>query len=141
MADEHTLVLSTRLDSLAELEAFLQSLADRYGWHEDSLFELNVAVEEIVVNVIRYGHTDNAVHQIEVSVSVEPECVVVTVEDDGVAFDPLQVPMADLSAPLEERAAGGLGLHLVRMLVADLTYTRHNGRNRLVMKKQMQGRS
>jgi anti-sigma regulatory factor (Ser/Thr protein kinase) len=57
--------------------------------------------------------------------------------DDGRAFDPLQVAAPDLAAPLEERAVGGLGVHLMRHLVDDIQYRRDGGRNHLVFTKRI----
>ena len=61
----------------------------------------------------------------------------VAVEDDGEPFNPLEAAEADTSKPLEERAIGGLGVHLVRKLTDALEYQRHEGRNLLVMKKRL----
>jgi serine/threonine-protein kinase RsbW len=61
----------------------------------------------------------------------------VEVEDDGQPFNPLEAPEADTTKPLEERTLGGLGIHLVRKLMDDLEYRRHEGKNLLVMKKRL----
>ena len=55
--------------------------------------------------------------------------LMVTVSDDGVAFNPLAVPPPDTTLPLEERELGGLGIHLVRNLTDEATYGRLGGRN------------
>jgi serine/threonine-protein kinase RsbW len=62
---------------------------------------------------------------------------VVEVEDDGRPFDPLLVPPPDLTLPLERRPIGGLGIHLIRSLMDEVAYARHDGRNVLKMAKRL----
>jgi anti-sigma regulatory factor (Ser/Thr protein kinase) len=103
------------------------------------MHDVNLAVEEILTNIISYGYTDNREeHEIKVSVSVQPGEVRVDVEDDGQPFNPLEAPEPDTTKPLEERTAGGLGIHLVRQLMDDLDYKRQGDRNLLSIKKKTQ---
>jgi serine/threonine-protein kinase RsbW len=68
---------------------------------------------------------------------VEPEEIRVELEDDGEPFNPLEVPEADTTKPLDERAVGGLGIHLARKLTDGLEYQRCGGKNLLVLKKHL----
>jgi anti-anti-sigma factor len=75
-----------------------------------------------------------------VSIELASARVVLTVSDDGVPFDPLAVPSPDTSRPLEERTVGGLGIHLVRHLVDQMTYERRGDRNVLTLVKTIDRR-
>jgi anti-sigma regulatory factor (Ser/Thr protein kinase) len=57
--------------------------------------------------------------------------------DDGQPFDPLLAPTPDTSAPLESRAIGGLGIHLVRKLTTSQRYARTGALNRLLVTKRL----
>ena len=57
--------------------------------------------------------------------------------DNGAAFDPLSVPAPDLTTSLDERAVGGLGLHLVRNLMDRVSYSRAGERNQLTLVKAL----
>ena len=60
--------------------------------------------------------------------------VTLVYEDAAPSFDPLSrppVPPAELAASVESRPVGGLGIHLVKQLVASAHYAREDGRNRL----------
>ena len=133
--DEHTLVLPNDLASLPKLGEFLTDAGTRFGWDEDVGYQLNLAVEEIVANAILHGQRELGAHEISVTMRVEQGWVIITVEDDGVPFNPLDVPPADINAALENRRIGGLGMHLVRAVIPSLSYSREGDRNRLVMKK------
>jgi len=127
-------------NKLSELESFNQSLTEfgrRHGLTPRVVHDLNLAFEEILTNIISYGYTDNREHEIKVHLSLQPGEVKAEVEDDGQPFNPLEAPEADTAQSLEERTIGGLGIHLVRKLMDGLEYQRQEGKNRLLMKKNL----
>ncbi len=132
-----TLKLKNRLEALSSLQHFLEGVAADRGLRGDTLFKVNLALEEIFTNIVRYGYADSREHEIVIGVDVRAGTVVVTVEDDGREFDPLQTPEVDVAAPLEARPVGGLGIHLVRHLLDGVRYERRDGRNRLTLIKKM----
>ncbi|MEO3386231.1 ATP-binding protein [Mesorhizobium sp. CAU 1741] len=102
--------------------------------HVDS-YVVCVALDEIVSNIAKYAHTDDKLHLIDVRLSIVRERVVTEIEDDGVAFDPLQSAEPDLDISVEDRQIGGLGIHLVKNLMDDVAYRRDGTRNRLTLTK------
>ena len=123
--------------------ARVRVLADRFSvvnrLSSDVIADLHVALDEILTNIIRYGYTDDRMHEINIRLSIESGSLVVTIEDDGRAFDPLTLPEPDVSAPLQQRRAGGLGVHLVRNLMNEVEYDRSADGNRLVLKRDLKG--
>ena len=66
----------------------------------------------MLLNIANHGDGER-MPQIEVTLASKPAAVTIDVIDDGRAFDPLHdVAPPDVDAPLQERPAGGLGLHL-----------------------------
>jgi sigma-B regulation protein RsbU (phosphoserine phosphatase) len=127
-------------NKLSELDSANQALTEfgrRHGLPESVLHDLNLIVGELLTNIISYGYTDDGEHEITVRLSVESEEIRVEVEDDGKPFNPLEVPEADTTRSLDERAVGGLGIHLVRKLTDGLEYRRHEGKNLLAMRKRL----
>jgi serine/threonine-protein kinase RsbW len=116
----------------------LSEFGQRHGLPSKVIDHLNLALEEILTNIISYGYTDNREHEIRVSLSAQPGEVRAEVQDDGQPFNPLEVPQPDTTQPLEERAIGGLGIHLVRKLMDGLEYKRQGERNFLTIKKKTQ---
>ena len=128
-------------NKISELERFNETLAEfgrRHGLAPRVVHDLNLALEEILTNIIFYGYTDNREHEIKVRLSVQPGEVQAEVEDDGQPFNPLEAPEPDTTKPLEERAVGGLGILLVRKLMDDLEYKRQGDGNLLTIKKKTQ---
>jgi serine/threonine-protein kinase RsbW len=102
---------------------------------ENIQFDIRLVVEEAVTNIIKYGYSDQQVHRIEVKVELSSEKFCVEIEDDAQPFDPLQFPAPDLSLPIDQRPAGGLGIHLMRSTMDRMDYRSIGGKNILRMIK------
>jgi serine/threonine-protein kinase RsbW len=110
--------------------AALRRLLDAHALSTSARFNVELAFEEIAINIIQHG----GARDIEVAVAIEPHEAVLTFEDDGIPFDPLEQPSPELPSSIEEAQVGGLGLMLVRKMAARMTYERTaRGRNRLTV--------
>ena len=125
------------LSELTRLSEFLTTFFNRTGLPADLLGDFELALEEVFANVVMHGHPDGGDHEISVSIALEDDVLKLTVDDGGVAFNPLEAPLVDLDLPLQERGIGGLGIHLVKGVMDELEYTRIAGRNRLIMRKKI----
>jgi serine/threonine-protein kinase RsbW len=128
------------INNISEVDRLHRSVSQfcrEHGLSSQVEGDLNLALEEILVNVIRHGHPEGGKHEIQVRLSLQQDWVIATVEDDGMPFNPLEAPEPDLDSPLETRPIGGLGIHLVRNITDGLEYHRSEGRNRLVVRKHV----
>jgi sigma-B regulation protein RsbU (phosphoserine phosphatase) len=132
----------TLKNNIAEIARLGERLGEFAAVHQqltpNVLHDLNLALEEAVTNIISHGYSDHREHDILVRMRVEAGAVIVELKDDARAFNPLTAPEADVSAPLEERAAGGLGIHLMRKLMDGIEYQRLEDGNLLIMKKTLE---
>jgi serine/threonine-protein kinase RsbW len=133
------IVLGNDLSEIAKLHRELENFGQKCNLSPKTLFEFNLILEEVLANVISYAYGDNQRHEIVVQADLKDGELVIKVEDDGRAFNPLQSPPPDLHRPLEQRKVGGLGLHLVRELTNSIEYDRKDGKNRLVVRKRIEG--
>jgi serine/threonine-protein kinase RsbW len=127
-------------NDLAELERVNEVFATFWASNqlpEDAVFDFNLAVDEIFTNIVQHGYADQLDHDVYIELSLESGTVLLTVEDDGVPFNPLDAPDVDVTVPLRERRIGGLGIYLVRKLMDGVEYARAGNRNRLVMNKRV----
>jgi anti-sigma regulatory factor (Ser/Thr protein kinase) len=129
------LTLKNDLGEITRLAEELEGFCERNAVSPGSLMALNLALEEIVTNVISYGFEDGS-HEIDLELLLDDGMVQATVADDGKPYDPLQREDPDVDAPLEERDIGGLGVLLVKKLMDDVTYARTDGRNVLTIRKR-----
>ena len=93
------------------------------------VYAVNLILEEILVNIIKYGYDDEDSHEIEVRIGVEEEEVALTVIDDGKEFNPLTIPRPDHSKSAMERIEEGLGLQFVRHMRNAMEYRREGDKN------------
>ena len=135
MENRLSLVLRNHLSELKRMSEAVSAWCRGNNISSAVEFHVNLALDEIISNVIRYGWKDLGEHEFNVRLSLLNDEVTIEVEDDATPFNPLEVPMPDLNRPLEERPVGGLGIHLVRQVMDRLEYRRLDGKNLLVMKK------
>jgi serine/threonine-protein kinase RsbW len=129
------LVISNRLEELARVSECVDRLVAQHGLPGDVGADLNVALDEVLANLLEHAYTDSDAHQIRVTLSVYPQTVLAEIEDDGRPFDPLAAPPLDSAAALAEGQVGGWGIHFVRKLMSDVAYRRDDGKNHLTLTK------
>jgi serine/threonine-protein kinase RsbW len=137
MNQQHV-VVKNDLSELERVSHVVEAFGADHGIAPKVIFHLNLALDEILTNVISYAYGDGAAHDILVRLAVSAAEFTVAVEDDGRAFNPLDIAAPVLDAPLADRSIGGLGMYLVRQVVDRLEYRREQGKNVLVMKKVLE---
>ena len=129
------IVIHNDLMELATLRDGLERIGAELGIPGKPLMQLQVALDEIASNVIKYGWPDGGNHELRVRITGQQDRIEVELVDDGREFDPRQAPAPE-PQPAGRRQPGGLGIHLVKQLVDRLEYERVDGRNRTVVTKQ-----
>jgi anti-sigma regulatory factor (Ser/Thr protein kinase) len=102
------------------------------------VFNLNLALDELITNIVRYAYPDDnpTQHVIRVRITLDDAGLTTVLSDDGRAYDPFSEAQApDLSASIDDRPIGGLGVHLVRTLFGDVAYERVDGLNRVTLRQ------
>ena len=119
----------------ARVRDALERLGEELPIPAHVLMQLQVALDEIVSNVIKYSWSDGAKHEFLVRIIVDKETATLDIIDDGVAFDPRSAPDLD-ALPADRRPhLGGRGIHMVRKLVDGFDYRRIDGRNHTTLTK------
>ena len=89
----------------------------------------HIAADEICSNIVRYSGADTA----QVSVERRMGGIALVFRDNGAPFDPTAAPDADIALAAEERGIGGLGIHMVRKMAAEMSYRRTESENVLTV--------
>ncbi len=135
-----TKIDTTIVNSLSEIPRVAQwvdALAAEQHLPADVVYDVQLALEEILTNVITHGYPDDRVHHISIRLNLGEGTVTAEIVDDGRPFNPLEAPRPDLSASLRDRSVGGLGIHFVRELMDGVEYSRVQGRNRVVVRRHI----
>jgi anti-sigma regulatory factor (Ser/Thr protein kinase) len=132
-----TIRLDADLQDIERLNRMVRQFGELHDVPGRTLYALNLAIDELVTNVALYGYDDPHGQEIAVQIEGAPGELRATITDAGRQFDPLTVPRPDLDLPLEKRALGGLGIHLVRSLMDQVEYARVDGKNVLTVRKRI----
>ena len=116
------LVLDNTLDAIEGGRLRILRLLGPRALSARTINRLEVIFEELVSNVIRHGFTAEAERSILVTVGAGPDCIQLTVEDDGKPFNPFEVDAAPEFDSLETVRVGGLGIPVVRRFSTSATY-------------------
>lgn len=133
------IVAVNRLDEIERIGREVDAFARRLGLPLGLVFDVTLALDEVITNIISYAYDDAEEHQIVVRLRVERDRFVIDVEDDGREFNPLETVEPELDLPVDERPVGGLGLSLVRRLISELEYDRRGGWNCLTLIRALGG--
>jgi anti-sigma regulatory factor (Ser/Thr protein kinase) len=140
MNAKRSLRIATEIGELARIHAAVEELGQAAAWPPDLVYQVNLVLEELAVNIINYGHAGDPSHEIEVVLAWEADRLTIEMVDDAPAFNLLDdAPEPDLSSALEDRRVGGLGVYLVHTLMDELPYRREEGRNHLTLIKRRKG--
>jgi anti-sigma regulatory factor (Ser/Thr protein kinase) len=118
-----TLRLPAVLESLEPLRGFAVGQAEDAGLTMDRVFKLELALEEILVNIINYAYP-SASGEVEVACAMDQDLFRLTIQDWGLPFDPLAKKDPDLTENIEDREIGGLGIFFVREMADEVGYER-----------------
>jgi serine/threonine-protein kinase RsbW len=99
------------------------------GVDAQAVYRINLALEEMVTNIIKYGYDEPGRHKIEVTLDVGAKEVALVIIDDGHDFNPVLHERKPPAEKLEEREIGGLGIHLMKKLLGRMEHRREAGRN------------
>ncbi len=102
---------------------------------------MSVALDELLNNTIAYGFAGRSSGEVCIEVELRADRLCATLSDDAGPFNPLDAPAPDTALSVEEREVGGLGIHLVRRMMDEVSYQRRADRNVVSLAKLLPGRS
>ena len=108
------------------------------GLNESSLKKIEISLEEVIVNIIRYSYPDKK-GTIKIEFHSKPKrSLELTVIDTGVPFNPLEhSPQSQEGKPIEDVKEGGLGIKIMHEFMDELSYERVNDQNRFLLIKKL----
>jgi len=120
---------------VARVGAAFAGFADAHPLPDSVRRSLHVALDELLYNTVTYGFAGRGAGEATVEVELCTDRVSVTLTDDGRPFDPFDVAAPDTALSVEERRIGGLGIHLVRRMMDEVSYQRRADRNVVILTK------
>ena len=132
------LTLAAALENLDTVQSFVAEALERAGCPLRTQMQIEVAVEEIFVNIAQYAYApETGDVTVFAEVSGDPAVLTLRFSDGGIPYDPLARQDPDIGLPAEERDIGGLGVYMTKQFMDELHYEYRDGRNVLTMKKTL----
>ncbi len=117
------------MNNLSKVLNFIEDNMQKYHVANETVFKMVTAAEEIYANIASYAYEKKEEMEIVVKTHFDGTYYHIKFIDFGKEYNPLTRTDPDISAPLEERSIGGLGIFLVKKFASDVTYTRQNNQN------------
>ena len=136
-----TLIVPADVNELARVNEFIHTELDRRLCPLRTQSQLDIAVEELFVNVAHYAYPEATPEnpgmvRISYTYSAEPPSVTVDIADEGIPYNPLDKPDAVTPDDIMEVPIGGLGILMAKRSVDEMRYERIDGSNIVTIVKK-----
>ena len=134
-SNQFELEIDAKLENLSLIADFIETAMRQLNMAK-SIYEVQTAVDEACTNIIKYACAGGE-NIISISCSLDGSDFIITIRDKGKPFDPSFVPAPDIEADWGKRQVGGLGMHLMRELMDEVSYKFNAEKgNTLTMRKR-----
>jgi serine/threonine-protein kinase RsbW len=131
------LEVTSKIDNLPVIIDFVGEKLVKFRADPEIISSVQLAVDEASTNIIKYAYREKE-GLLKIIIELNDNELIITLINWGKPFDPASVPPPDLNATLEDRKIGGLGMHFIRKLMDEVTYSFDTVKgNRLVLKKKL----
>lgn len=130
-----SIVLRNKIEEIERMATFIDTISEELNLPTEISFNIHLAIEEAVTNIIMYAYPKDEEHELTLTVRQLDNRIIFKIIDTGKEFDPTKQPDADVTLSLEERPIGGLGIFLIRRIMQSVEYRRVGNKNILTMVK------
>lgn len=133
------LTVAATPENLDAVTDFVNRQLEQAGCSAKIIMQTDLAVEEIFINIAHYAyHPEIGEAIVRCGVGGNPIQVVIGFVDSGKPYNPLSQETPDLTASVQERQIGGLGVLLAQKMMDDISYEFQNGKNILTLCKKIE---
>ncbi|MGF1506001.1 MAG: anti-sigma factor antagonist [Anaerolineae bacterium] len=136
MPEIRELTVAGRYDSIPIITRFVSEAAAAAHMTEQENYHCQMSVDEACTNVIEHAHGEEDSGSIHIRCIIEHGLCTIEIIDTGRPFEPESVPEPQISPDVEQLQPGGLGLHLMRKFMDEVSFTFEPGRNILKLVKR-----
>lgn len=131
------IMLSNDLQGLEQLSEALHTFAKENGLDSATAYKLAVCLDELATNVIAHGGARSPEDRTRITAHVDGQILRASIEDAGMAFNPLTRPDPELTGDVDARPVGRLGIFLVKQMMDGVEYERRGNWNIVRMFKNL----
>ncbi len=137
MTHHYKLARAAEMKALIDLRDFIEDACRTENVSDDVAFKIKLAVDEAASNVIEHGYKGMDPGSIILSLAFDPQQVKIELTDFGHSFEPSAPEVIDPTAVLEDKPAGGFGLHFIYQSMDHVDYKISNRGNTLIFVKKL----
>lgn len=131
-------VFPANFSSLSPISVLVRDFADRTGFEEKQIYQIELAVDEACSNIIDHAYPGEQKGEIILKMESDQEGLTIILQDQGQPFDPAEIPAPDLTSDPINRRERGLGVFLIHQLMDFVHYEiLAGGTNQLTVKKML----
>ena len=134
---QRSLTLTNDIKRVPRLNTFIDEVCEANGFDMATIMQINLAIEEAVVNIMNYAYPKGTKGDITIEAKANDTQLSFIISDTGKPFDPTAKAEVDITLSAEDRAIGGLGIHLIRQIMDNINYERIDGHNILTLIKKL----
>jgi len=116
------LTIESRTEKLIAVREFVSSAAREFGFGDEDVSKIALAVDEACTNIIKHAYRFDATRDITVMVRGENGSFIIAIRDTGRQFNPEGIKTPDMKEYLSHYRKGGLGVYLMRSLMDKVEY-------------------
>ena len=131
------LIFKNEEQELNRVAEFMETVCDELQLDMHVAMKLQVAMEEMVTNVIFYAYPEGTKADITLTAETENQVLTFVLSDTGKPFDPTAKEDADIISNPMDREQGGMGILIVKNIMNEVSYQRLGDTNQLTMKKNL----
>jgi serine/threonine-protein kinase RsbW len=131
------LEVTSKIDNLPVIVDFVGEKLTKFRADAATISRVQLAVDEASTNIIKYAYEEKE-GLLKLIMELSGDELIITLINWGKPFDPASIPPPDFDAALEDRKIGGLGMHFIRKLMDEVSYSFDSVKgNRLILKKKL----
>ena len=116
-------------ESVSKVSDFLDGCVEEYEIPMRVGYSLKIVADEIFSNIVHYSGAKTA----EILFRNDADTVTLIFMDSGLPYNPMEADEPDITAGVEERAIGGLGLFMVKKMAEHVAYEYVSGQNQMTV--------
>jgi anti-sigma regulatory factor (Ser/Thr protein kinase) len=134
---EYQFRVKSSVSQLEKVRKWGAYIARALGFDERAVFEVELSIYEACANVIEHAYANNPDNYIDLKITIELDRLVVTIRDEGGAFEPSSLKEKDIAKIIETEQDGGLGMHIIEACMDEILYRRQGNENILELIKYL----
>ena len=132
------LVVDATDEGFETAQGFVEELLERLEIPMKLQIAINISFEEMFINIVHYAYPEGVGKaSVRVELLENPRRIVLTLKDSGIPYNPLAKEDPDITASVENRLIGGLGIFMTKKYMDEVKYSHVDGKNVFSMAKYL----